>query len=271
MSLIRIALRISAVEALKGNTLVGDNIIDSAISVFQTSNGEVVGIEGDGPFFAVYTDSATTSDVSLKSLASNGLTEIIFETGITTAMMATDDETGESHLVGLEIPATDAAMETSLDLFIRQLGDVLTNPNNEWAQIFSGMVISYNKIDRYRVGNTENDTKLAGQQLKIQAMLIDDPAQRQPIEAESAFGMFLAKAEASDSDTLKATALMLRGIVSGNDEHWEAVQRRFGMSALELLALGLGPLEQDEDRSTLPLTSATTEIEGNMPVTVSDE
>jgi len=271
MSLIRIAIRIAAVQALKGNTLVGANVIDSAISTFQTSNGVVTGIEGEGPFVAVYTDSASTGDVDLKSLVSNGLTDIIFETGMTMAMTETEEESGESHIIGLEIPATDAALEMSMDVVMRQIGDVLTDLNNEWAQIYSGLVLSYSKITRSRVGNADDGTKLAGQQLKIEAQLIDDPSLGDAIDPDSAFGAFLAKAEASADDDLIATATKLREYVHVTDEGWTNVQRHFGMTAAELLALGLGPIVGDEDRSTPPLTTATAEIEGASPVTVSNE
>ena len=271
MSLIRIAVRVSAIQALKENTLVGTNVIDSAIGTFQTSNGVVTGIKGQGPFVAVYTDSATTGDVDLKSLVSNGLTEIIFETGITMTMTETDEETGESRIVGLEIPATDAALEMSMDVVMRQIGDVLTNPDNEWAQIYSGLILNYTKTTRSRVGNADDGTKLAGQQLKIEAQLIDDPSLGDAIDPGSAFGAFLAKAEASTDDNLIATATKLREYVHVTDEGWTNVQRMFGMTAGELLALGLGPLGQDEDRSTPPLAEATAEIEGIAPVTVSNE
>src|SRR3546814_204254 len=96
MSLSRIALRIAAVEALRGKTLVGENVLDSQIAALDVSETGVVSTDEKKPFVAIYTDTSTTegSSVELRNLRQNGAIELILESGINARMTETDPETG---------------------------------------------------------------------------------------------------------------------------------------------------------------------------------
>jgi hypothetical protein len=185
MSLVRIAVRIAAVEALKGKTLAGENILDSEIGALEADADGALRTVEDRPFVTVYTDAAITkdADTSLRSMVLNGATQILFEAGITAAMTETDPDTDESKLIGIGIPATDRAFEFHLDMVARQIGDALTDPENEWAQIFSAFIQRYVLIERARTSGDDNGVRLAAQQIKLTVDLIADPVKGEALRA----------------------------------------------------------------------------------------
>lgn len=61
MSLIRIAARMAAVRALRGRTLVGDNVLDSQIGALDVGADGELRTEEDKPFISVYTHGKTTA------------------------------------------------------------------------------------------------------------------------------------------------------------------------------------------------------------------
>ncbi|TPK15172.1 hypothetical protein FJ872_19430 [Mesorhizobium sp. B2-5-9] len=248
MSLVRIAVRIAAVEALRGRTLAGDNILDSEIGALDVdADGELRTVE-DRPFVTVYTDAATTKDVdtSLRSMVQNGATQILFEAGITAAMTETDPDTDESRLIGIGIPATDRAFEFHLDMVARQIGDALTDPENEWAQIFSGLIQRYVLIERARTSGDNNGVRLAAQQIKLTVDLIADPVKGEPLRATGAFAKFLAKADTIEDQAMTVQIAAIRTAISGAAFDWQIEQRRYGMTGGEMNALLLMPQEGAE-------------------------
>lgn len=269
MSLMKIALRISAVEALKGRTLVGANVLD-------TPNG-ALDIQADGSlrtaeekeFIAVYTDKSVTEGVVGRSLTENGLCEIIFETGISSAMLKIDDDTEETVIVGINIPGSDRNKEFFLDIVQRQIADALTDPENEWADIYRGLHHSIIRIDTAGARNTEDGQRLAGHQTKLTVALGDEPEIGVPLDPRSAFIRFLEALEASDDKSYQGQAAMIRSLIGGSVEDWQALQRRKGMTTAEMIAVGCGPLATDLDE-VAPVSEVTIEVDTFNTVRVAD-
>ncbi|MBN9052491.1 MAG: hypothetical protein J0H80_01660 [Rhizobiales bacterium] len=87
----RIAWRIATIEALKGRTLVGDNILDSQIGALDVAGDGTIRTEMERPFVAVYTDGAVVNErLSSRELHRCGETDLTIESGITAAMTVTD-------------------------------------------------------------------------------------------------------------------------------------------------------------------------------------
>jgi hypothetical protein len=266
MSLVRILARVAAVEAVKGRSLVGANVLDSQIGALEAAADGKVRTDQEKPFIAVYTDAANAEGhLSVRALNQNGLTEILFETGITAAMVETNDA-GESVVVG--IPATDRALEFFLDIVARQITDALTDPDNRWAEIFRGLVYRVVKVERARTGNIMNGVRLAGQQVKIVAELIEDPVRGDAPEAGTPFAEALSAMEMHVEPVLAAQAALIRAQVQAEGEHWDHVQRRLGLTRSELLSLGLGPLAADQERAAPVAEEATLEMDGIEPPVV---
>jgi hypothetical protein len=238
MSLMRIALRRAAVEALRGRTLVGDNVLDSEIGSIDIAADGTLRSDKEKPFIAVYTgDSKATKSNELRALVINGPTEIIFEIAVTAAMVETN-EIGESVIVGMGTPAADANYEIHLDIVARQIADVLTDPENEWAEIFRKLTSAVLSVER-TVARTADKTHLAAHQIRMLADLMADPARGAMFAPTHGLMMFLTKMEAGDAADadrdadMKDIAALMRAQIAGTAYAWQLDLRRYGMTREE--------------------------------------
>lgn len=268
MSLVRFAIRISAVEAVKGRTLVGDNVLDSEIGAISVGADGSAQTEKENPFLAIYTDKGKV-ELSLsngREVFENGTCELIFEAGVTAAMNEIDPETGASVLVG--IPDTDAAREYYLDLTSRQILTALTDPKNEWGQIFLGFIPEIKAIDINRAGNTDG-VRFAAHQIKLLCELICDPVKGDSLSEGDIFYDFLAKLEASGNDVYLKYAQDIRAELNGDLQDWEVLQQRLGLRSGELLSVGHGLTVSDDTPEAPELTTATISMDGRPDTEVS--
>jgi len=198
MSLTMMALRIAAVQALKaGGTLVGDNVLDSQISAIdQTADGKLRS-DQQRPFIAVYTDAAKSQDMGQSGLRSNGRVDIMFNCGVSVTMAETNKETGETQIVDL-FPATDAGLEAILDALDVQIGRVLVDPDNEWAQVFGDFVQMYVAKEHLRSSSSAENVRLAAGQTKVTVDVFADPRHGQPLPEGGPWPRFMALMEAVD-------------------------------------------------------------------------
>lgn len=266
MSLCRIALRISAVEALRGRTTVGDNVLDSP-------NGAIdIGVDGSfklgqkRPFISVFTDQSKKEGVSGRSLFENGLCDIVFEMGISMPMVETNRMTGESTLIGFSIPASDRSIEFSLDIIQRQIADALGDPDNPWAEIYRELHYGVSKIEFAGARSTDEGQKLAGHQIRITVNLADDPIKGEQLAADSAFRKFLTALEASEKPEYLEYAGRIREILDGSSDPTSILRFQHGMTRAEVEALGLEVL--DDASPGAPLDRVTIEVEGRDSIIV---
>ncbi|MBI1620156.1 hypothetical protein [Aquamicrobium zhengzhouense] len=250
MSLARIALRIAAVEAIKGRTLVGDNVLDSPNGALDVQADGSLRSEEEKPFISIYTDSGKVENVASRQLNENGICDIVFEMGISQAMTDLDRETGVTSLVGIGVPASDRAFEFFLDVVQRQMFDALNDPEDPWAEIYRGLQYGIRKIEYAGARNTDDGQKLAGHQVRITLDLIDDPVRGEVLDDEAPFQKFLKQLEASSDPVYRKQGATIRSLITAEEESWQQIQRRQGMTADELLALGLGPVAGDDERAT---------------------
>lgn len=251
MSLTRIAARLAAVYALRGKTLVGDNVLDSQIGALDiTADGELRTDE-EKPFISVYADAAKSEENMLRSWTDNGATDFLFEMGVTAAHTEFNDETGETTLVGVGIPATDAAFEFLLDVVARQIGDALSDPENEWAEIFRKFHMGNGLIERARTSGDGSGIRLAAQQIKLNVTLMPDPVRGRELKPESPMALFFAKAatltvpnpahDPDDPDSpavipdpvLGAQVALMQAQIAGSATDWQTELRRYGMTRTE--------------------------------------
>lgn len=245
MSIIRIAARISAVEAIRGKTQVGGNVLDSEIGVLDIAANGSLRTDVDKPFVSVYTDGSKLTDgVELRSLSSPGLLDIIFEAGITTAHAITDPQTDESVVLGM--PATDSTLEFQLDMILRQIADALNDPDDEWAGIFRSLCRSFVSVERARVTGDTNGVRLAAHQMKIVAEMVHEPVSGRSLNPVSPAAKFFEKCEAdlvaSQPDMADKVALM-RAQISGDATELQTAIRRYGLTMAEADAMLITPYE----------------------------
>lgn len=243
MSLARIALRMSAVEALRGKTLVEDNVLDSQISALDVGADGNTRTDQEAPFISVYTEGGLVDRPNGRaSLLQPGHTDVLFEYGITTAMTEVDDATGESTVIQ-GIPATDAAFELYLDVVGRQIVNALTDPANEWAAIWRALSKDTHRIVRRRTSDAASGTRIAAHQLVVTLDLLQEPQKGAPRDAACPYMKFLAKlATKTDPASVKMTTV-LRALIEPDTDDASAIWQRYfgqGMGVHDALGRGTG-------------------------------
>lgn len=233
----RIALRIAAVEAIKGKTLVGDNVLDSQIGALDVAGDGTIVTDQKKPFISVYTEgSIEAGRLDFRSVHNVGETELLFEMGMTAAMTDTDPDTGESRLVGIGIPATDPAIELFLEAVGRQVINALADPDNEWAAIWRDLAKSHTKIQRRRASDAGTGTRIAAHQTVITIDLLPEPIYGRPLAGTSVWSRLFAKMDATNHPYLA----IMRSLIESETppttlDTW---RRDFGLSIEHADALG---------------------------------
>lgn len=231
----RIALRIATVGALRGKTLVGDNVLDSQIGALDVAGDGSIRTDQEKQFISVYTDGGKVeSGIEYRGLHRSGATELTIETGVTASMAVTDPETGASEVIP-GLPATDPAFEFYLDVVGRQIVNALTDPDDEWAELWRGLSSGIVAIERKRTSDAASGTRIAAHQIVVTLELLPDPVFGEPVAATSIWARFFAKLQAVDHKMLPAM-LMLIGGQGGTAEFGEE-RCRFGMTLDEVRAL----------------------------------
>jgi hypothetical protein len=159
--------------------------------------------------------------------------------GITAAMTEVDADTGASKVIGLGIPATDPAFEFFLDCVGRQVVNALTDPNNEWAEVWRGLSTGVGKVERRRTSDASHGVRIAAHQMVITIELLPDPVKGEPIAETSAWMKFFDKcAESNDPVLIKKREAMLELLGDpDNTLNSEAQRQRFGMTLDEVRAM----------------------------------
>ncbi len=241
MSLMRIAARVAAVQALKGKTLVGDNVLDSQIGALDVAADGTLRTEEERPFITVYTDAAKSEGNRLRSWFDNGATEFLFEAGVTAGHTVTDPDTGES-VIYPGIPGTDASFELLLDIVARQIGDAMTDPDNEWATIFARMNMGNTSVERARTSNDSGGVRLAAQQVKLTVNLMPDPARGAELKPDHPLAQFFAKAATLNDPAVNGQVELMQLCLVGSAPDWKIDLRRYGHTNIEGVNLGLVPV-----------------------------
>lgn len=208
MSLSRFAIRLAAVQALKGRTLAGDAVRNSRIGAIDVAADGSLQVNEDRVFLDVFTDDSETTDAYRRDLHENGDLALNFESGITSTMVETDDA-GQSVVTGVGIPATDDAFEATLDILDTQIRAALTNPANEWAEIWLRLTNGFSKIERKRAASADDGLRRAARQLRITLKARPDPVLNEPLAETSPFKRFRALVERDLPNMLPQVDMMM--------------------------------------------------------------
>ncbi len=219
MSITRIAVRQCVVGALTGATLVGNNVNDSQIGEIDKNAKE-----SEQPFIAVYTD-----DQSQTSL------DVIIEFVVSVKMMGDDD------VVATGMPATDAGIELMLDAIESQIKTALSDPANEWGQLFETFMPKEREWKSER-GATDEGIRFAARRLTISGNVLADPTYGNPVVENSVWQKMLVLMDSKEP--LHQTRDLIKSLMGVGDvdiEHWFNQQRADGLARVHADALLMTP------------------------------
>lgn len=236
MSLSQIAVRLVTVKALAGRTLAAAAVSDSEVTAI-----DVAAADHKHPFIAVYTDDGESVGVGRDLLTGNGSFSLAIEIGVTSRMKFRLD-TGEDELVDALVP-TDALMEMTLNLIARQIAVALTDPTNEWADLWRRLVTKVGRIRTRRGASADKMLRFAGRQLDIEVHpLADPPFGRAPT---GVWADLLAKIEQDADPGFRKLAPVIRGAIVGDPKPaaWRLDQSQLALSGDEAAALQIVPAD----------------------------
>ncbi len=226
-------------HALEGCLFEGTEVLDSEIGAIGLGPDGSLVADSESRFVAVYTNDgqALIGEYEPRALHTGGTCEITFEMGITAAMLVRDPET-EKQQVMAGVPGTDAAFEFYLDMVGRQIMDALSDPANEWADVWRALCPVVVKIERVRTDDAQM-VRLAGHQIKLTCQIVDDPVRGIDLEEGGAFWRFLLALDAVGSAETVAQANLIRGALGAAPvARSVARDRTLGLTEAEAAALG---------------------------------
>lgn len=243
MSLIRTVIRLSAVQALTNSTWAQDRVYDSD----NTPLVDALMNKGTKPYITVFTDEDVRADISGKDVyAANRRMHLVLELGVASA---TKLNNGTETLT---IPATDAGMELAVDILEGQaLRAVLTDPQSQWGQLISDIVLSVYRVNALRGGMAERGGRWASRQLTLFLDTLSDPAPGTVLGPNHPVTRFFTMASAvpAMADAVEFMRASLSGAAAPD---WIQSQAWMGLTRRATQAMGIAPvLEQDDTAAVL--------------------
>ena len=261
MSVARLALRISALQAIKDRTFVAGNVRDSDMGAIDIAGDGALKSSADAPFVVIYTDDSKAEETGLRDLRQTGMLDLVLEFGITAAMFTLDKTTGVSSITGPGgVSNTDAGFEATLDLIDRQVVSALTDPDNEWAELWRRLSDKVVKVERKRAVNAEDGNRLAFRQVRMTLAVKPDPVAGQPLADSSVWSSFKALVDRDVSDLSDMVSAMLG--LPGVEVTYGMLQRSRGNTAGEARALGYAPFYPSAPDALIKTPIVTETISG---------
>lgn len=271
MSLVRIALRMATVLALRGRTLAEDNVLDSEIGVLTEDDAGLKVKIKKGRFIAVYTDEAEVKPDEQRMLHDNGLVNLCLEYGVTDTMIEEvddpDDPGKRIRQVIPGIPHANRMHEFYLDLLGRQIRTQLADGHSEAAEILRALIIRVVAIKVERDGSDRNSERVAAHKITFTVEALGDPQFQADVPAGGPFARFLGLLDAGSMDDQKL-ANLIRSEIPATPEDVDVNRARLGLTWSELLELGLGYLPDADIESEWGTT--TVDVTGAETVEVTD-
>ncbi|MES0023161.1 MULTISPECIES: hypothetical protein [unclassified Mesorhizobium] len=232
MSLVNAMLRMTAVQALRGNTIAGGGVTDSSIEALSSVMGDQ-----QAPVILVRIDQAEYSGQNEGFFATSGIVKLSLDLIVASAVTY---QTTEGQMVTeIVIQPTDAGLEFSLDMLDRQWRRVLSDPTNAFAECFRSLVSTIGPVKETRGVDPEGGRKHAIRMVEVDIEPICDPA---PGGALPALIDVVLTRLATVADYQAAVTIMRAELTKGADLlSWQKVQSTLMAAAKVPGMLGVAP------------------------------
>ncbi len=268
MSLARLALRIVTARALKGATLAGTRVYDSAVEPIDLQVRD-----NREPFLVVLTDEHDRSVTGRDLRHGTDTCELVIEIAVAARVPVDVPDVGATTEV--IIPHTDAGMELVIDLVGHQITDTLMSGASVWSRLWQKFVMRATRIGSRRGASSEGGVRFAARQIVITTDLMADPVRGQALPGPWAELIAAMEADAE----LAGLAIVIRHAIEGDalltDE--AMVASLFAISAGTVNAMSLTPIrdlagdavdlvevvvDQEDTAPDLVLTEAAADEQG---------
>jgi hypothetical protein len=228
MSLTCLALRLITRRALEGRTLADDRIRDSELAPLST----ILNGPGDvttGPVISLYIDQTRAEMSGREWMSAKPSAHLLIE-------IAADTSISEENI---EIPATSAGLETTLDLIAYQVRVALLGGATPWSDLWSKLVSSIASVDTLRGAEFQRTgTRFAARQLDLDLGILNDPVPGAIIWPwDEIIAAFAADPEFDE------VAVALQAVIAGQPvPAWRRGMMEVGDTVSDAIAMGYGPL-----------------------------
>lgn len=251
MSLSRAILRLTAVQAIKGQTLAEARVYNSDLDPLDHRMSAE-----KQPVIVVFTDDQQEELGHHGDMGQGqGSIDLVIEVAIAgkTIVAGTDQNDQE---VQVTIGETDAGMEFTLDLLERQVIAALTAGVGPWPDLWRLFCTKILRRVSRRGGSAESGARFAARQIVLTCETLIEPPPG-VIYLESAWQHLLDAV--TEDPNLSPLAPILRAELSGDPaSDWAQAARLLGVNLDAISALGLGAVAGLGEDATL-LTEASIE------------
>jgi hypothetical protein len=260
MSVIRMLTRMCAVAALRGQTWAAERVFDSD----NTPLSQALMLNAAAkPYIVVYTDMDNRTEQHGADVYSmkRELT-VVLEIGVASKV---EGKTGTEEL---KIPLTDEGMEIVIDMVEEQaLGALLANPQNEWSELFKGLVMTVERMSGQRGASTDRDKRWAARQLSLVCDVVSDLPPGEPVPEDHPIMQFIAVSDRHPEADMGHAAEICAALASRDGApQWERVQAALGVRRLALRAIGLAPLASELPTMATIYGDDLTDERGEAPI-----
>lgn len=211
-SLAATAIRLSARKALDGATFAEGRVYDSSVApIDEIASGE------SAAFIIVTTEDeeAVTSGRDITN--GNRTIDLVLEVAIAQPITADADADGDgSTETEVVIPATDAGLELSLGLIVRQMQRAIFEGGSLWTEIFRLFAVSVVKISNRRGVGNKDGARFAARQLIFTIETLSEPPFGHVPDSSEPWGKLLDAMEADAS--FGGVPLLIRQSITGTPE-----------------------------------------------------
>ncbi len=261
MSLSRLAMRLAAVQALRGRTLAGERVFDSVIDPIRLTTEQ-----GRQPLVIVTTDQHEASVSGRDLCGGTQQCSLVIEVAIADAAQVPAQD-GQGAETSIEVPHTDEGMELMLDLLEHQVSVTLAQGTHAWSDIWMGFVPSVASRISRRGASSDNGLRFAARQIILVCDLINTPAAVAEIGATAPWGKFLAALDADPG--LTGVASMLRAEIDGDGlSDWQRSAQALGIPYDVADMIAIKPVEAADGN---PVTLDSVQIDEAGAITTLDE
>jgi len=265
MSLTALAVRICAIQALRGATLAGTRVKDSALTPLDlTDHADAA------PVITVATDEGALDARGRDLLNSDRTLELIVELACAASVTVPldDGEGTEQHVV---IPHTDGGLEAVLDIMGRQV-DRAFLAGNEWSDLLRTFIDGFERVTLRRGAGSEKGVRFAAHQIVYSCKVMAEPPFA-PVEPGSVWDRFLVALRGLGADTAGLADLIQAEIEAPDLVSWRKVETDLGLRDRGALKIGIGPAIENPplDEEPGPLETVVIQSEGASSVVVDED
>lgn len=168
MALTALFLRLATVYALRGATLVGNRVSDSAIApIDQRAKDQRQAA------LVVYSDDFAADQIEGRDLLTGERSLQITIEAVVADQAERQVEGGTE--IAVTIPETDEGLELQLNLIERQILRRLQADANPWSAVWRDLVLKVRKFESRRGAGQENGVRFAARQLVLTLVPLAEP------------------------------------------------------------------------------------------------